>query len=440
MSPLPARPNLTFLRKQARNLHKTLQDGDPEARARLLQAHPRLSTDSTTVDLKGLGLVDSQLVIAREHGFDTWARMKDHILDANFAVAVAAIGEGDGDALRSLLEAHPEMVHQRSPVEPGDDGFGYFAGAMLLHYTAGNPTNFPLSARAMDMMDILLDAGADVNATTNVGHTTLSLAASANVARERGIQIQMLERLMSRGADPNVGAPYSALEAALMHGESAAGDALYSFGAHVDLRLASGLGRTDLMPVYFAVDQSPTRNAYELLPPLGEGGGLDISEAEVLTEALAFAVINWRFDAIDFLLEKGADFNAHDRFCHGGSHTPLHYACSHVAHTAHRTEPAMIEFLLSRGADPTVRDAGIADARPFSWAIHNRLPKIVAHMLEHGGCAEDLDSSLRHAVEQDFIDIAQLLVEAGANPMALQIAEEGDNLKMTEFLKEAAAK
>ena len=203
MSKLPVSPNLVYLRKQARNLLKALQEGDPEARSRVIEGHPRLSPNPSDAEVEELGLVDVQLVIAREYGFDSWAKMKAHILDATFAAAVEAIGEGDGDRLRALLDAHPDIVDVPTPVEPGDS-FGYFSGAKLLHYTAGNPTHVPLSENVMEMMGILLDAGSDVNATTEVGHTALCLVATGRVPRERGIQIPMMELLKRRGANPNV--------------------------------------------------------------------------------------------------------------------------------------------------------------------------------------------------------------------------------------------
>ena len=70
MSKLPASPNLVYLRKQARNFLKSLQEGDPEARSRVIEGHPRLSSNSSDPEVEELGLVDVQLVIAREYGFD----------------------------------------------------------------------------------------------------------------------------------------------------------------------------------------------------------------------------------------------------------------------------------------------------------------------------------------------------------------------------------
>ncbi len=73
---LPVRPSLEQYKKQAKELVKvfrTGESGDPEAVQRIKKHHPRLSKllDADIPNAK-FALVDSQLVVAREHGFVSW--------------------------------------------------------------------------------------------------------------------------------------------------------------------------------------------------------------------------------------------------------------------------------------------------------------------------------------------------------------------------------
>ncbi len=65
-SALPARPDLEHLRRAAKRLRQQLASGDPEAVARLAAQAPGLEP----------ALGSAQLVIAREHGFASWAQLK----------------------------------------------------------------------------------------------------------------------------------------------------------------------------------------------------------------------------------------------------------------------------------------------------------------------------------------------------------------------------
>jgi hypothetical protein len=65
-SALPARPDLEHLRREAKNLLTQLRAAEPDAIARLSSHAPGM----------GPALSAAQLVIAREHGFTSWAKMK----------------------------------------------------------------------------------------------------------------------------------------------------------------------------------------------------------------------------------------------------------------------------------------------------------------------------------------------------------------------------
>jgi methyltransferase (TIGR00027 family) len=64
------RLNLEFQRKRARALLKSVRAGDAEALRRFARWHPRASAPA---------LHDAQLVVARESGFASWTRLREHI-------------------------------------------------------------------------------------------------------------------------------------------------------------------------------------------------------------------------------------------------------------------------------------------------------------------------------------------------------------------------
>jgi hypothetical protein len=76
--PLPASPDLEQQRKRAKELLKSIRAGDEEAIARLRYGHPRLA-HATDAELRAAKLHDTQWVIAREYGFSSWTKLKQHI-------------------------------------------------------------------------------------------------------------------------------------------------------------------------------------------------------------------------------------------------------------------------------------------------------------------------------------------------------------------------
>ena len=158
------RLDLTQLKLQARELHRACLAGDPDARSRLAEKHPKLASAAPDgAAVYAVRLADAQLVIARENGFPSWPQLKHHIESradgtSSFSLAVQAIISGDVSALRSRLAAEPELIRARSPSAHRSS---------LLHYVAANGIEQELQkspANAAEVARALLEAGAEVDA------------------------------------------------------------------------------------------------------------------------------------------------------------------------------------------------------------------------------------------------------------------------------------
>ncbi len=101
---LPARPNLEQYKKQAKDLARDAGAGNVEALDRVRRHHPRFTTnpDAPGLDFETSGsanagtrvsLTDAQLVIAREHGFDSWPKFAARITTLNLERSVQTIDD-----------------------------------------------------------------------------------------------------------------------------------------------------------------------------------------------------------------------------------------------------------------------------------------------------------------------------------------------------------
>lgn len=103
---LPAQPSLNHLKHQAKDLLKEFRDRGQEATERFRAHHVPLLGVSDAV------LSDAQLVIAREYGFASWPKLKQHVelvagVEARVTRLQAEFASGDGATkLRLLQPAH----------------------------------------------------------------------------------------------------------------------------------------------------------------------------------------------------------------------------------------------------------------------------------------------------------------------------------------------
>ena len=279
---LPPRADLEQLKTQAKELLKAFKSGEADALARVRNVHP---------DLAKPKLSDAQLVLAREYGFPSWPAMKKHVdslapepTDVHEQVK-KAFSKNDAPRLRNLLQRHPALKAMiNDPIGPFD-----------------SPAILNVCTR--DMLDVLLDAGADINARSHwwaggfglldsadpdLAHyaiqrgATITIHAAARLAmmdRLRGLIANDPSLVHSRGGDGQTPLHFaSTVEVAeflLAHGADI--DArdidhestpaqwmtekrhdvaryLVSRGCHTDLLMAAALGDLDLARKHLDAD------------------------------------------------------------------------------------------------------------------------------------------------------------------------------------------
>ncbi len=147
-------------------------------------------------------LADARLTIAREYGFTAWSDVQKQGLeppDAEFEFAVDALVDGDVERLRQLLDGKPSLVRERSR-------FGH--RATLLHYVGSNGIETHRQRVPLNLADVtrlLIEAGADVNATAEIygGSTPIALLTSSAHPSQAGVLDEVLQILLDAGASRN---------------------------------------------------------------------------------------------------------------------------------------------------------------------------------------------------------------------------------------------
>jgi hypothetical protein len=352
---LPPNPNLDHLKYQAKDLLKEHAARSPEAAQRLREFHPRfLKASDAQIFESPLRLSDTQLAIAREHGFASWARLKAHVEkptlakrlnlphheridDATFRRAVELLDAGDVAGLRAHLTQHPNLVHQHVTFEGGN----YFRNPTLVEFVAENPVRHgTMPANIVEIAKVILDAGVEPSARNEA----LMLISTGSVARESGKQDSLIDLLCDYGADPN-----SAIRATVLHGELGAANALLKRGAYIDLPVAAGLGRIEEVRHLLVGSRNEDRQL-----------------------ALSLASQYGYVEIVRLLLDAGEDPN---RYSPVGGHshsTPLHQA-------AGGGHGDLVRLLVERGARLDLKDI-LWHATAADWARHEGKAEIEAYL------------------------------------------------------------
>jgi uncharacterized protein len=275
-------------------------------------------------------------------------------MDAKFHPAIKAGRDGDLEKFKALIAADPSLATSRSSC----------SHPTLLQGVALDGKDKPHN---VEMAAALVDAGAEIDEP---------LIAAASIDNR-----PVAELLLDRGAAIN-GAGWSPLEEALYWNSQNVIALLLERGAKIqNLRTAAGLGRTDLIANYFDENGNLKPEAGQINWPWRDLETIAASNCDtaikrslmdrakswsqdqqgIVNNAFVYACMHGHLDAAQLLLDKGAEINV----LPGGfdfTGTGLHYA----ALNGHR---AMVEFLLSHGADRTIKDPKV-NSTPAGWADH----------------------------------------------------------------------
>lgn len=291
---LPSHPSLDQQQKLAKELLKAFHAGEAEAHERIRLHLP---------DKKRITLADAQFILAREYGFESWAKLKAQI--RTMAVGVLgrpvweafrhAFAERDAAAVRELLERHPAaralidapLFSFDSPALVHIAGSGDLALVDVLLEFGADPNRrsdwwaggfHALHSAIGPVADRLIEAGAvaDACAAANLDRPELLrgiLDEDPARVHERGGDGQtplhfarsreVVDLLLDRGADPNArDVDHRATPAQwMLDRRRAAGRYdlaayLVERGTSADIFLAAALGLTDRLRVLLESDPS----------------------------------------------------------------------------------------------------------------------------------------------------------------------------------------
>lgn len=431
---LPPRPNLEQYKKQAKELVKAWRTGDLVALTRIREHHPRLRARSEA-DLRRarFTLADAQLIIAREHGFESWPKFvahiesltglassseileraeravvsgdastldgllgeygellrmgpvpstwwgglapdysagdaraiiaKEHHFDgwdqferltealkdssspvAQFEAAVDAVVTGDVAMLERALDANPNLIGTRSTRRHH---------STLLHYVGANGVEGfrqRTPKNAVQIAEILLNAGADVDATAEMyggGATTLGLVATSIHPVTAGVQEELMSLLLVRGASVGTARAIEAWSRLIndchANGRGRAAQFLAERAPQLDLEAAAGVGRLDVVKTFFTPNGRLRENATE----------------QQMKDGFTWACEFGRTEVVEFLLKRGMEAAAKLR--HHGQ-TGLHWA-------ALGGDVDTVRVLLQRHAPVNAKDDAFGGT-PLGWALY----------------------------------------------------------------------
>jgi ankyrin repeat protein len=408
---LPARPNLEQYKKQAKDLLKDFADNPTGAQSvtRIRRHHPRFQKlTETDMQHARVSLTDAQLVIAREHGFESWPKFARHIETFNLIRSLASLP----DPVAAFIEWASVPRHSWHP-----SGTLEHAEMILSRYPQVATANIYAAAILADESAVRDFLARDPKSATAKGGphdwdalTYLCFSRYLRLDKSRSDAfVRTARALLDAGANANTG----------WFEETHEPDPTWESVIYGAAGLAQHAELTRLLLEYGADpndDETPyhTPEGYDnaALKVLVESGKMTPDSLVMMLVRKA----DWHDDkGMQFLLEHGADPNRMTRW----HHTALHWSVKRD------NGGTMIDMLLDHGADPSLKNA--RDGRSATQMAARRGRGDILHSLEkrniplnlHGveeliaACAKN-DAEAIHAIADREPDLVrQLLAEGG---------------------------
>jgi hypothetical protein len=402
----PVRPDLDQLKRQAKDLLRSIRTGDQAALAEFQEHHHK------SIEPARAKLADAQLVLARSYGAPSWARL------VHSCQLIDAIWRDDAGAVRELVVKHPRLLHENAGIRNGNWGPPMTYAANLgrdriitvLHELGATDLMSAIDRAALQskvetarMLHAMAgaprlshDALSGPAYTLSASGTAFVLALGAPVRDADGAGIAPVDVVLESDSR-NPGAKHAILEMYVQHG----------FELPDTPTMALHRGRIDLLEEHLRRDPHLLRRTFtheEIYPP--EVGCHDDVLATQGTPLKGTTLLHLcaDYDELEiarWLLERGMDPNAKssvdaDGF---GGHTALFGTVvsqpAYWVNLQRRPQEAPItQLLLDSGADPNLRaslrkrlhpgyeEGGeleeYRDVTPLSWGERYRHRKFVS--------------------------------------------------------------
>lgn len=270
-------------------------------------------------------------------------------MDERFLPAQAAIVANNAEELQRLVRADPSLATDRS-MSPCDHP------TLLCCLVLEMPPRKALR----QLVHLFAECGADLSGP---------LGAAACIDN-----VSAVETLLDLGAPiEGKGEDWSPLDEALYWGHSSTVDLLLKRGAQVDnLRKHAALGDKQGLLKCFDAQGNLTTKAGRLASPFG-GIPEEVrnDRRQIINNAFVYAAAWGQIETAGELLSHGAEVNAIPLgFDFAG--TPLHYA-------ALNNRREMVEWLLERGADSSIRDTKVQNT-PDGWADFAKHTELASYL------------------------------------------------------------
>jgi len=400
LGPLPDRPSLEQLRKQAKDLLRAARSGDASALARLSSTMPAAERPPIT-------LARAQLAIARDYGFASWPRLVTHV------EALA----GGGFVLRPLIRPVELSPGKRYKLPDGtdattDDVFGMFVAARegdaatvkrliarvpalaTVEYNYTPPIHFAVREGYRQIAELFLDRGADLAYRSYPFQESL-----LTFAEDRG-HSEVAELLRTRLSRRFALAPgMQAIIAAADKGDLAAVET--ELARHPALvRAANETGDT---PLHHAARNGHLRIVRALVDA---GANVNAMRGDGYRPLHSALMPNWFFqvplgirtEIVDLLVSRGAEYTVFVAALRGDEEflrnalardrglANFEDTCHHrvLSAAVRRGDVAMTRLLLDHGADPSLPEEGAPRGLSLWIAVNDRQREIARLLLEHG--------------------------------------------------------
>ncbi len=300
------------------------------------------------------------------------------VLDELFRLAVSAIDAGDVAGIERLVAEHPRLLRDRLEApgawlrdKVGGAADGFFRAPYLLWFIAEDPVRNGALPRNIAQVTRAIIGAAEREGVQSLPQQlegAIQLVSWSGVARECGVQIELIDVLVDAGAAPGMNA-----DCALANGHEEAAAHLVACGATVTLATALCLGRWDDVRRLHPLTSGRDRQAAFVLAALNGkaealrrmiAGGIDVNRPSECLYAhgtpLHHAVCSGSLDAVKVLVTAGARLDARDALWNG---TPLgwaeHYQGEDAPLERRPCYAAIAEYLADRASTPTSASRGV---------------------------------------------------------------------------------